>query len=582
MRQRLFWKLGLAYLLLLLAVVAAVDMYVVRSLRQESLDTSFAQLDALSHLAQSQPPPLSDISGLKKWVAWMAQSSVRTTVIVRDGTVLADSDEDPAKMENHSDRPEIRDAFAKGVGRAVRFSPTLGYDFVYLAVKQSYGKAQPVVIRLSLPRKRLDETLAVFRRRLWGASLVILLIAGTASLLFFRSFSARIDTLKEFSHRVASGDFRALPMDRRKDELSDLADALNKTAERLDHTIRTLTEERNQSAAILASMAEGVAVIGSNHRLIFCNAAFREALDIEEKSCEGRPAVELIRHSDLLSVISMALGGDQTVHSELVVGTVKTMSYSVTATPVCSGAAKGAVIVLHDISELRRLERARRDFVANVSHEFKTPLTAIQGFAETLLSGALEDSSNNRRFVEIIRENSLRLEQLTNDLLKLSRIEAGRLQLELQPVAAADVIQSCLEAARVKCDAKQLALQIEYETDLAPMKGDLRSLQEILENLIDNAVRYSTPGGRVTIEASAHGSEIVLSVSDTGIGIPKSEQDRIFERFYRTDAARSRESGGTGLGLSIVKHLIEAQGGRIQLESELGRGSTFRIFLPRA
>jgi two-component system phosphate regulon sensor histidine kinase PhoR len=236
--------------------------------------------------------------------------------------------------------------------------------------------------------------------------------------------------------------------------------------------------------------------------------------------------------------------------------------------------------VLHDITEIRRLERARRDFIANISHEFKTPLTAIQGFAETLLGGALEDSQNRRRFLEIIREHALRLGRLTDDLLKLAQIEAGKLQREEKPVAVVEIVDSCMEVARIEAAQKNISLDSENGADLPLLFGDVRSFQEILQNLLDNALRYTMPGGHIRVRAVVEGSDIVLSVADSGIGIPKIEQDRIFERFYRADAARSRESGGTGLGLSIVKHLVEASGGRIKVESEVGHGSTFFVYLP--
>jgi len=382
---------------------------------------------------------------------------------------------------------------------------------------------------------------------------------------------------------VATGDFRSLPMDLKGDELADLSSTLNQTAAQLDRTIRTLTEERNQSAAILAGMAEGVAVIDSGQRVIFCNEAFRRAVGIGTFPPEGRPVIEVIRHSDVLTLIRQVLAGAETARSEMVVGSVRTRYYAVTVAPVRSGGViAGAVVVLHDISELRRLERARRDFVANVSHEFKTPLTAIQGFTETLLAGAMEDSRHSTRFLEIIHDNSARLDRLTDDLLKLSRIEAGNLELEFRPVSVRQMIQPCLDTTHIKADAKQLSLEADYDPDLPPVTGDLRSLQEILQNLLDNAVQYSTSGGHIMVKAVAQGEEIVLSVTDNGVGIPKAEQERIFERFYRVDPARSRELGGTGLGLSIAKHLAEAHGGRIQVESELGRGSTFSVFLPRA
>jgi two-component system phosphate regulon sensor histidine kinase PhoR len=325
-----------------------------------------------------------------------------------------------------------------------------------------------------------------------------------------------------------------------------------------------------------------VAVIGSNQRLTFCNEAFSRALGMEGPSVDGRPIVEVIRQSDLLEAIRAALSGNELVKSELIVGAVRSRSFAVTAAPVRSnGNVTGAVLVLYDISELRRLERARRDFVANISHEFKTPLTAIQGFAETLLAGAADDVQNRDRFLEIIRSNALRLGRLTDDLLRLSQIEAGQLPMESRLVKVSEFIDPCLETARLGAAPKWITLEVDYDRNLA-VRGDLNALQEILQNLLDNAVRYTLPSGRITVRATAEDGKVVIAVSDTGIGIPKADQERIFERFYRVDAARSRESGGTGLGLSVAKHLVEAQGGHIEVQSEIGRGSTFSVFLPSA
>jgi two-component system phosphate regulon sensor histidine kinase PhoR len=322
-------------------------------------------------------------------------------------------------------------------------------------------------------------------------------------------------------------------------------------------------------------------VVDSGQKIIFCNGAFFRAFGIPESDHKGRPAVELIHNPDMIALFQNTLLRGQIVRGEIVLGSVRTRSYSVTAAPIRSrDAVAGAVMVLHNITEIRRLERARRDFVANISHEFRTPLTAIQGFAETLLDGALEDSDNSRRFLRIIHDHALRLSRLTEDLLKLARIEAGQLALEIQPIAIDSILDSCIETSRMKAAQKNITLETEYHPDLPLLHGDVRSLQEILQNLLDNAIRYTPDGGRIGLRAVVCGSEMKLSVSDTGIGIPKADQQRIFERFYRTDAARSRESGGTGLGLSIAKHLVEAHGGRIQVESEVGQGSVFSIFLP--
>ena len=581
MKSRLFLKFSVLYLLLLLLVVLAVDLYVVRTLREEYVTTAFQQLESLSHLAQSRPPETADAATLREWAGWLARADTRVTVVAADGKVLGDTDEDPAIMDNHIGRQEIREALDRGSGQAVRHSPTIGHDLVYLAKRQQSGNGTLLVVRFSVPLDRLDSALIGFRRGLWLYSFAILVLAGGGSLLFFRAFSNRIQRLKEFSRRVAAGDFRALPMDRKGDELSDLSSTLNRTAAQLDSTIRKLTEERNQSAAVLASMAEGVVVISADQRVVFCNESFCRALNIETKGLENRPVAEVIPNADLLEYIQQARAGNKTLSSELVVGSVRTRNFATTVTPVQShDRTAGVVLVLHDISELRRLERARRDFVANVSHEFRTPLTAIQGFAETLLGGALEDEVNRRRFLEIIRNHAIRLGNLTEDLLKLARVEAGRFPLKLEPIAISAVIEPCIETTRLNAALKNLSVEAHCSPDLPMVNGNAGSLQQALQNLLDNAVRYSSPGGRITVKAVVGGGSIAISVSDTGPGIPKADQERIFERFYRTDSARSRDLGGTGLGLSIAKHLVEAHGGEVRVQSIVGSGSTFSIILP--
>ncbi len=581
MKNRLFWKLGLIYFLMLLLVIGALGTYVVEALKKEYLHAAYTQLESISRVALTKPPALTHSTDLKEWTDWLARSGIRITLISEDGIVLADSDEDPEIMENHGGRPEIREAFMNGTGRAVRYSATLGRDLVYLAKRYDYDLEKSLVMRFSIPLHQLNETLRDFRNRLGLISLFIMFLAGGASLLYFRIISGRIKRLKEFSQRVAEGDFRPLPKDPHRDELSDLAGSLNRTARELDLTIQALTEERNQSAAVLASMEEGVAVIGRDQCIVYCNRAFCRAIDAAESDWHGRPVMELIRYPDLVSFIQKVLTVEAAIHSEVVVGSVRTSSFAVTAAPVRSeGSTTGAVMVLHDISEIRRLERARRDFIANISHEFKTPLTAIQGFAETLLGGALDDKQNRERFLEIIREHALRLSRLTEDLLKLAQIEAGQLPYDARFVSFAEVVHPCLDTARVKAEKKNLIIKADCPADLPRLYGDLQAFHEILENLLDNAVRYTSAGGRITVSAAVEGNEIVISVSDNGIGVPKVDQVRIFERFYRADAARSRESGGTGLGLSVVKHLVEAQGGRVTVESEVGNGSTFRVTLP--
>jgi two-component system, OmpR family, phosphate regulon sensor histidine kinase PhoR len=591
-RARLFWKLGLTFLALLVGALIAVDFYSARVLRSDAIRAANSQLASLLNIAQERVPPIDDDAQVRAWAQSMAASGARVTLIDNSGRVLADSAQDPASMDNHSTRPEVQQAFAAGEGQSVRHSATVDTDLVYRARRYQPPSGPPVVLRVALPLAQIDLSQKELRQRLIVASFVILLLGGTVSLLFSRVFAARVDRLKDFSRRVAAGDFHPLPAENPSDELADLALALNNTAAQMDQTIRSLSGERNRSSAILRSMVEGVAVIDAHERLVFCNRAFSEILNLDSVGGEGHPVIEVVRNSELLGLIRRALQGEEGLQSNIAMGIVQQRSFSVTAAPVkplepsaTGGVAEkpsGAVVVLHDVSELRRLERVRQDFVANVSHEFKTPLTAIQGFAETLLAGALEDPKNNRRFLEIIRDHAARLARLTDDLLKLARIEAGKLEVAFQPVSVAELLESCSATTMLKASRKQISFTVKVPLGLPPVLGDPGLLHDLLQNLLDNAIQYTPEGGQIDVSATAETREAVITVTDTGIGIPLADQERIFERFYRVDAARSREAGGTGLGLSIAKHIVEAHGGRLWVESAVGRGSKFFVAVPLA
>ena len=587
-RLNLFWKLGFAFFGLLIAVLLPVDFYAERALRRDYERSGFEQLAAIARIALARPPQLSlvspshaeDLASLPRWVAQMAASGVRVTVITSDGQVLADSQSDPQTMENHAGRPEIRDALAKGDGQSIRHSVTINRDLLYYAVRLPVAAGPPVVLRFALPLQTVDDELQAFRKRLWLASLVMLLVTGTASLWISRSFSDRVDRLKKFSDRVADGDFRPIEADRSGDVMEALAISLNETAARLDRSIRTLTEERNLSSAILGSMVEGVAVVNASERLLFANPGFAEILGLDVPPQSGSALLEVVRQTELIEAVRQVLKGEPRVEAEIVTGTLRQRFFAVTVASVRAAETSGAVIVLHDISELRKLERVRRDFVANVSHELKTPLTAIQGFAETLLAGAIDDSQNRGRFLEIILEHSRRLARLTDDLLKLSKMDADRLELEICRLSVPQFIESCVETAQRPAGEKDLRISVNLQEHLPDVAADRRRLAEVLQNLLDNAIQYTPPGGQIMLSASADGSEVTFTVSDTGIGIPQADQPRIFERFYRVDAARSREVGGTGLGLAIAKHLVEVHGGRIWVESEVGQGAQFHFTVP--
>lgn len=589
MRAKLFWKLGLTYLALLFGVLLAVDLYSAGALRQESIRSAGEQLSSLLKLARARSPQLDNPALVRAWTDSFAESGARVTVLDSTGRVLADSAHSPETIENESAAPEIREALETGEGQSVRHSVTTNRESVFRAARYQPAGGPPIVIRLALPLEQIDSPLADLRTHVLAVSAGILLAGIIASLLFSRMLAVRVERLKDFSRRVAEGDFRLLPPESSRDEIAELGSALNETAKRLDEEIRVLSRERNRSGAILRSMVEGVAVIDAQERLVFSNRAFSEILNLDSRAAEGLPLIEVIRNSELLGLIRRALHGEEGLQSDIAMGIVQQRIFAATAAPVKameSGSPAerpaGAVVVLHDVTELRRLERVRQDFVANVSHEFKTPLTAIQGFAETLLGGALEDPKNNRRFLEIIRDHASRLAQLTDDLLKLARIEAGKLEVEFSPVNMMETIERCAETSLLNASRKQIAIRVNVPPGLPAVLGDSGLLREVLQNLIDNAIQYTPEGGQIQVCASTGARQAVVTISDTGIGIPLADQERIFERFYRVDAARSREAGGTGLGLSIARHIVEAHGGRIWVESAVGAGSKFSFSIPLA
>jgi two-component system phosphate regulon sensor histidine kinase PhoR len=587
-RLNLFWKLALAFLTLLFVALLGADYSAERVLRRDYERTGLEQLEAIARIGQNRAPVLTtipptkpeEVNGLQTWVHEMAASGARITVITVQGLVLADSQSDPQTMENHAGRPELREALASGSGHSIRHSVTINRDLLYFAVRQPTAAGQPVLLRFALPLSSVTSVLMQFRESLWLASLLILGVVGGATLLVSRQFTNRVDRLTAFSKRVAEGDFRAEPSGSSGDALDSLGSSLNQTAARLDQTIRTLTEERNLSSAILGSMVEGVAVVNASERVLFSNPSFASILGLGSPPQPGSGLVEVVRQTELIEAVRKVLAGEPRVESEIVTGTLRQHFFAATVAAVRTTQANGAVVVLHDITDLRKLERVRRDFVANVSHEFRTPLTAIQGFSETLLGGAMNDPQNRDRFLGIILEHARRLARLTDDLLMLSKMDADRLELELRRLPVEQLVSGCMETAQPRAVEKDLRLSVNLGKKLPDIAGDRRRLTEVLQNLLDNAMQYTPSGGQIMVSAESNNGEVVFTVSDTGIGIPQADQPRIFERFYRVDVARSREVGGTGLGLSIAKHLMEAHGGRLWVESEVGHGSQFHFSVP--
>ncbi|MEA2563156.1 MAG: two-component system, OmpR family, phosphate regulon sensor histidine kinase PhoR [Acidobacteriota bacterium] len=520
---------------------------------------------------------------LQRWVHEIgSHSDLRITLIRGDGSVIADSsrsDRQVGAMENHSERPEIREALARGQGAAVRHSETTGDTYVYAARTLTDSKGELLVLRLAQPLSELQA----LRGRLAAAMLLAALAAGVAILLtslwidrrLFQPLARLIGEARD----LVGGRLRRVQVPE-EDELAPVALALNRLAETAEAQFAAVRDERDHLKAILSSMSEGVLVVGADGRARLANPAFLRLFDINGEEVTGRPILEIIRQPGLASLVddTLRLGTGQSGQIEILAPERRTL---LLASAALAGGERGAVVVARDTTELTRVADMRRDFVANVSHELKTPLAAIRGYAETLRDGALDEPATARRFNERILVQCRRLQALLDDLLTLSRLESVTPQpTEREPVELPAVIHRAAEVLSDAARERQVRIELDVDEQVPALSGDPEGIERLVVNLLDNAVKYNQPEGTVSLRLSQADGHALLEVSDTGIGIPQDALSRIFERFYRVDKGRSRDEGGTGLGLAIVKHVAQTHGGHVEVESRIGKGSTFRVRLP--
>ncbi|MCU1272766.1 MAG: sensor histidine kinase, partial [Bryobacterales bacterium] len=509
------------------------------------------------------------------------RAQARVTIVDPKGTVLADSEHDPETMENHAARPEIRQAHAGQLGVSIRHSATLDRDLCYVALRFPYRSDANFILRLAVPLAELDTAKAGVRWWMFGVSLIALALAMLIAYLFSARFTGRIRNLQSFAeHLVETRASQELLPDE-DDELGSLARSMNRMAAQLRDSLDRLSLESARLEAILASMVEGVLAVDHELRVRFCNESFARAIGAPTAIPERTPLLEVMRDAGLLDMMTKVLVSGKPLKQRLQLTAADGRSFEVQAAPLSASSRWGAIAVLHDVTDLERLERVRKDFVANVSHELRTPLTAIQGYAETLLDGALEDAENNRKFLDIIKAQAARLTSIASDLLVLSELESGRPEAsDQETLSVRAAIESALRTVESEARANGIQLVSTHIDDVYVLGSRIR-LEQALLNLIANAVKFNRPSGQVQIAVSQTGyGQVRITVADTGIGIPSEDLSRIFERFYRVDKARSRAVGGTGLGLSIVRHIIERMNGKITVESELGKGSVFSITLP--
>ncbi|MDH4036466.1 MAG: cell wall metabolism sensor histidine kinase WalK [Candidatus Krumholzibacteria bacterium] len=586
--SRFLWKLYAGYAVVILITAVLVGVLAIRGFERDltrQIEDSLHSEALLLHdiaLPFVDVPPDSAFQ-MRVW-ALGARAETRLTVIAADGRVLADSREEPAAMDNQRTRPEIRQALADGVGVAT-LSPSSGdRSAMYLAIPVMKNGNVAGFVRVSKPllaRERRGAVRGLVVLGTVGAVFAALLIG----LLLARSITQPLLAMTASARAVAQGDFsRPVRIDR-NDEIGYLAAALNAMTDRLKSQIDTITADRNMTLAILASMAEGVVAVDRGEYVVHINSAAETILGVDASNARGRRIWELTRVIEVSEALSDAMKENRVRVSEARISSPqKDQVVQLIGAPLrdANDTLVGAIVVLHDVSDLRQLESVRRDFVANISHELKTPLAAIRGLVETLIDDRAMDKGTHDRFVEKIRDQSMRLSNLVSDLLTLSRLEADQGGRQFERMDMRESVAESFRAQVHVAETKRVELDASVSDKPVLIEGDGEALRELVDNLLSNAIKYTPEGGRVGLRLATEGSNAVLSVEDTGIGIAPEDQGRIFERFYRVDKARSRQLGGTGLGLSIVKHVALAHGGNISLKSSPGRGSTFRVQIPLA
>ncbi len=588
-RTRYLWKLYAGYVVIIVLTTAIIGVTVSQRIErntlgevERSLDSQAVLLRELSVLFMEGPV---DTTFQKRILALGARTTTRYTVIGADGVVVADSQKNPEIMDNHGRRPEVMAALAKGRGVATRYSRTLEEDMMYLALPIEGRGTTVGIVRTAIP-------LTAVSLQLEQARTVVILVAVGATLLalligFFvaRRVTRPIERMTAVARAIAGGDYDQVVRTQRIDEIGSLADALNTMTIQLRDQFQTIMNDRNKMAAILSGMVEGVIAIDTGDRIVHINNAAERILSMPGEESIGRRIWEATRVREVSEALNGAMRDRHvTIGEARIAMPQQEQVVQLIATPLwdANETMAGALVVLHDVSELRRLETIRRDFIANISHEIKTPLAAIRGLVETMIDDKEMDPETHDRFLEKVCTQSNRLTTLVSDLLTISRLESDDATRDFQPFDMREPLSESIRALRSAADSKQITLEITMPEKPVEIAGDPEAVRELVDNLVGNAVKYTPSGNRVKVTLTGVDGWATLDVEDDGIGIAPTDQGRVFERFYRVDKARSRELGGTGLGLSIVKNVALSHGGNVSLRSALGKGSVFRVQFPLA
>jgi two-component system phosphate regulon sensor histidine kinase PhoR len=583
-------KLILSYVFIVLISFGFIAYFLNKNLEDISIKEIKSSLTTQARLIDSQIT-LNDIiekdyaylGGLVRNLSQRAQC--RVTVIDNNGIVLADSEktqEEVLKMENHSDRPEILAAFSGAIGDRIRYSNTLRIDMLYVAlpVINPDGSIE-AVIRLALPLTSVKKILSVVRRAVIMSLFFALGLVFVVGSVLAGQIIKPIHKIINISRRFSRGDFNHKIFVSSGDELEELAGALNKMAQGLEDKIREIEIKNQHLVAILESMVEGIIVVDKATRIISVNTTIEKIFRAQRQNLDGRVFIEAIRNNDIAVIIEEVLEKGEFKSCELSISWPVQRIFQIDASPVFEKEeVSGCLLVIHDMTDIKKLETMRKDLVANVSHELKTPLTSIKGFIETLLEGALEDKEHSRHFLQIIQNHANQLDSLVNDLLDLSYLESKEIALERKEINIRDFVSDILSGFRSQLKKTSVSVDNDLPSGLV-ISIDVDKIGQVLTNLIGNAIKFNRENGTAKIYSQDLGSKIKIFIEDSGIGIPPKDIPRIFERFYCVDKGRSRELGGTGLGLSIVKHIVQLHGGEVGVESIEGLGSKFWFTLPK-
>ncbi len=582
-------KLMLAFTFLILIgvlITGLLSMEIARTYYYQSVEDKLitsAKLiqNRLASSSAEHPADLEDLCG-----EFGRITGDRVTVIGLDGTIMGDSDADAADMENHRDRPEVNQALEEGLGKSVRVSGTLGTEMLYIAIPMGEGPGPAGVIRVALP---LNDIKAI-QQKIWHYTLLAITLSILTVLVlgyrYLSTFTRPIREMTEVASRIAGGRYNRRVKVKGTDEIGTLAATFNHMAERLELTIEELINDKSKIEAILSSSVNGVVAVDNDQNTMFLNPVAERMLDIQEKDFTGKPLLDIIRNRDAEKILRNILENyqGQSMGFELPwpMGRTIRVLFAPIRPKVKHSRTIGTLAIMYDITAIRKLEKVRSDFVENVTHELKTPLTSIKGFVETLREGAIEDADKRNRFLEIIDLETERLERLIEDILLLSEIESKNSpsiptgEIDVSKVAQEEVLSMFAK----KASGNGITIKTDFAAGLPGLAMNRDRFKQMLINLVDNAIKFTDRGGEVTVSAYTQNRSMVLKIRDNGIGIPREHQNRVFERFYRVDKGRSRKEGGTGLGLAIVKHIVLSVNGTVEVNSQPGEGTEFTVTIP--